>query len=222
MWEGTESAAVGFVLAGGQSRRMGSDKALVEFGGRPLIGHAVAILKAAGLSVSIAGARAENRAALECYGPVISDTEPGLGPLGGICAALRSTGARFGVFLPVDVPLMPSSLIAYLVRHAQITGTLVTLASVNDSPQTFPAVASRDTLPLLEAELGKGRRGCLAGFQTAAAALGQRICSLPAEVLVQSGQVAHPDGLPVVRWFLNINAAVDLRMASWLRSSRVS
>ena len=83
--------AAGFVLAGGQSSRMGSDKALVEFGGRPLIAHAVGILRTAGLSVSIAGARAEIRASLESYAPVIPDAEAGRGPLGGICAALKST-----------------------------------------------------------------------------------------------------------------------------------
>lgn len=221
-WEGTVPAAMGFVLAGGQSSRMGSEKALVEFGGRPLIAHAVGILKAAGLPVSIAGARPETRADLEAYAPVIPDAEAGLGPLGGICAALKSSAAPYSVFLPVDVPLMPPSLIAFLVHHALITGTFVTLASVNSSPQTFPAVISRDTLPLLEVELRNGRLGCLAGFQTVAAELGQRVWSLPAEVLVQSGQIAHPDALPVVRWFLNINAASDLRMASSLRSSRVS
>ena len=103
--------AAGFVLAGGQSRRMGTEKSLLDFGGRPLIAHAVGILAAAGLPVSIAGAHAEARSRLEPYAPLIPDTEPGLGPLGGICTALASTTAAYGVFLPVDVPLLPGSLI---------------------------------------------------------------------------------------------------------------
>ncbi len=37
--------ASGFVLAGGQSSRMGRDKALLTFAGQPLIAHALAILR---------------------------------------------------------------------------------------------------------------------------------------------------------------------------------
>src|SRR5262249_15063317 len=100
--------AVGLVLAGGQPRRMGTDKALVEFGGRPLVAHAVGILEAVGLKVFIAGARADARSRLASYAPVIPDREEGLGPLGGICSAFASTSAAWGVFLPVDIPLLPS------------------------------------------------------------------------------------------------------------------
>ena len=117
---------------------------------------------------------------------------------------------------------MPTSLIEYLLRHAKVTGSFVTLSSVNGLAQTFPAVIRRDALPVLERELGEGRRGCLAAFETVAAERGQRVGALPAEVLVQSGQIAHPDALPAVRWFLNINAATDLRLASSVRTSRVS
>jgi len=49
--------SAGFVLAGGLSSRMGTDKALVEFDGQPMICRAIEILRAAGLPVSIAGAR---------------------------------------------------------------------------------------------------------------------------------------------------------------------
>lgn len=208
--------ASGFVLAGGQSSRMGTDKALVEFEGRPLIAHAAGILSGAGLPVFIAGARGEACSRMEAYAPVIPDREPGLGPLGGICTALASTQAAYAVFLPVDVPLLPSSLLVYLLRQARIRGSAIALASVNGFPQTFPAVIDRQALPLLENEVRNGRLGCLAAFRAASLALEEELSIVAAEVLVQSGQASHPQALPVVRWFFNCNAPRDLRLASSL------
>jgi molybdenum cofactor guanylyltransferase len=198
--------AAGFVLAGGLSSRMGADKALVDFEGQPMIQRAIDALREAGLPVSIAGARSP----LESFAPVIPDAESGLGPLGGICSVFRSTATRHAVFLPVDLPRMPSSLIVFLLEYAQTTGRAVTLVTVNAFPETFPVVLDRETLPTLEQQLAAGRRGCFAAFQRAAAAMGQSVALLPVELLVQSGLVTHPDALPAARWFLNVNRPDDL------------
>jgi len=198
--------AAGFVLAGGESRRMGRDKALVELAGCPLIEHALGILHEAGLTASIAGSRAR----LEKFAPMIEDPEPGLGPLAGICAALASAAARYSVFLSIDAPLIPSSLVAHLLHHARVTGQAVTLASVSGFAQTFPAVLDRAILPALLIELAAGRRGCYAAFETAAAAAGQIVSIVAAELLAQCGQAERKDALPPARWFLNVNTPGDL------------
>ena len=212
---------VGFVLAGGESRRMGADKTLVPFAGRTLVEQAVQILRDAGLAVWIAGARLP----LESFAPVVQDASPGLGPLSGICAALEATTARLAVFLPVDQPLTPACLIELLVRHAEITGRAVTVSSVNGFAQTFPAVVDRRALPALRGELDVGRGGCFAGFQAAAASLGESVAVIPVEMAVQAGQLEHPNGLSASRWFLNVNTRSELAQAeaslnrvSWLDS----
>ena len=207
----------GFVLAGGQSRRMGRDKALTLFGGRPLVEIALESLRAAGLQASIAGARSE----LGGFASVIEDSELDQGPLVGICAAMRSTLAERAVFISVDLPLLPASLIACLLGHARITGRAVTVASVNGFAQTFPAILDRAVLPFLEQTLHSGGRGCYATFREAATAMGQPVSVLPAEVLAQTGQADHPCALPPVWWFLNVNSPVDLaRAESILRASK--
>jgi molybdopterin-guanine dinucleotide biosynthesis protein A len=188
---------------------MGQDKALVQFAGQPLVAHALAVLHRADLAASIAGARSP----LEVFASVVEDRSPNRGPLGGICAALASTSARWAVFLPVDLPLLPASLVAYLLRHARTTGRVVTLASINGFAQTFPAVIDRAALPTLQAELESGRGGCYSSFQAAAARLAQPITVLPVELLLQAGQIVHPSGLPATRWFLNLNTPADLRRA---------
>lgn len=209
----SEPDATGFVLAGGRSSRMGTDKALLEFNGRPLIAHAMGVLKDAGLPVVIAGARPEACRQLESYAPVVPDFETELGPLGGICAALAVSTTEYAVILPVDLPLLPSCLVARLLLHARITEAAVTLAAVNGLPQTFPAVLSRQILPTLQENIHQRRLGCLAAFRTAGGH-GRSLSAVSAEVLVQSGQISHPYGIPVIRWFLNLNDKQDLRRAS--------
>jgi molybdopterin-guanine dinucleotide biosynthesis protein A len=204
------SLAAAFVLAGGQSRRMGHDKALLQLAGQPLIAHAITLLQIAGLSPEIAGARSD----LSRFAPVIPDSNPDLGPLSGICNALESTSARFSIFIPVDLPLLPPSLIAYLLFHAEIAASAVTLPSIRGVANPFPAVLDRSTLPILKSELKAGRRGCLAAFRAVETALGRPITSIPVELLTQSGQASHPLGLPAAFWFLNINTAADLERAS--------
>ncbi len=201
--------AAGFVLAGGDSRRMGTDKALVEFAGRPLVERALAILRQAGLEARVAGARSP----LDGFAPIVEDAEAGRGPLSGICAAIGAMTARRAVFVPVDLPLLPASLIGLLMSHARITGRMVTVSSVNGFAQTFPAVVDREALPALRKELEGGRRGCLAGFQTAAASRDEAVSVVPVELAVQTGQVAHPEGLPAARWFQNVNSQAELRRA---------
>lgn len=217
-----ETDAAGFVLAGGQSRRMGRDKALLSFGGRPLIAHALDLLREACLPAAIAGSDQAANSALATYAPIVPDPQPGLGPLAGICTALKAASTRFVVILPIDLPLLPTSLVAYLLHHARITGCAVTVPSVNGFAQTFPVVLERSALPALRAQLQSGKLGCFSAFQAAAESVGQHIAVVPVEMLAQSGQIAHPFGLAPVRWFLNVNTPQDLGRAELLSSRAIA
>jgi molybdenum cofactor guanylyltransferase len=206
--------AMGFVLAGGQSSRMGADKALVRFGGQTFVERAVSILRAAGLEVAVAGARS----VLDAYVPVIHDASPDQGPLSGVCAALAQTTPEWSVFLPVDMPFVPASLLNCMLRNAIITVRGATLLSVSGFPQTFPAVLHRAVLPSLTNSLQLGSRSCYRAFATAAEALGPPMAVLPVEMLAAAGQVVHPGGSPAGRWLININTPADLEGAgSFLR-----
>ncbi|HKF46925.1 MAG TPA: molybdenum cofactor guanylyltransferase [Terracidiphilus sp.] len=213
---GVEPDAEGFVLAGGESRRMGRDKALAALDGRPLVERALEVLRAAGLRARIAGARSE----LGQYAPVVPDEFPEAGPLGGVCTALKHAEAEWAVFLPVDLPLMAPALIEYLMKDAQITGRGVTLASVNGFAQTFPTVVRRDALEELAGELLAGRLGCFAAFERA----GTHVVA--AEMAAQAGQAADERGWPAHRWFWNANSPEELARIETLlltaRAARVS
>ena len=202
-----EHDAAGFVLAGGESTRMGRDKALLPFAGRPLIEHALSILSEAGLPLRIAGARSRSLAE---FAPIVEDAGPGLGPLAGICSAMAATPSHYAVFLPVDLPLLPPSLVVYLLHQARMTGQVVTVPTINGFAQTFPAVLHRSALTHLKGELTAGRNGCFSAFQASASAHGQSLRCIAVELLAQSGHVAHPFGLPPSLWFMNLNSQADL------------
>jgi molybdopterin-guanine dinucleotide biosynthesis protein A len=164
----------------------------------------------------------QENGALASFAPIVEDPQPGFGPLAGICAALAAVVTRYVVFLPVDLPLLPSSLIAYMLHHAQITGLAVTVPAVNGFSQTFPVVLDRSVLPALENDLHSGQRGCFSAFQAAAHSLGQPIASVAVELLVQSGQITHPLGLAAAQWFLNVNTPQDLHRAEVLMAQVIA
>ncbi|MFN7176632.1 MAG: molybdenum cofactor guanylyltransferase [Thermaurantiacus sp.] len=95
------------MLAGGRSRRFGADKALHEVDGKPLIGHVAAALAPQVELLMVSGR--------EWGGlPVLDDMPgPGLGPLGGLAAALcHANGQSFDAVLtaPCDTLGLPADL----------------------------------------------------------------------------------------------------------------
>ena len=193
---------------------MGQDKALIPLAGKPLIHHALDILRNAGLDPKIAGARSD----FSSFAPTFRDdpAASGKGPLSGICTALASGTADLSVFLPVDMPLLPPSLITCLLHHATLTDSAVTLVSVSAFVQTFPVVIRREALSQLQANLLSAHRNCLGAFREASRTLSRPFTVLPVELLIQAGQVAHPGNFAAATWFLNLNSADDLARAEAL------
>lgn len=98
---------MGVVLAGGLSSRMGRDKALLQWKGRPLIEHLIATLQAAGISeVKVSGERPDYRG--------VADPLPHIGPIGGIAGIAASCGDSELLIVPVDMPRLQPALLRRL------------------------------------------------------------------------------------------------------------
>ena len=162
-FEPTPLEVGGYVLAGGQSSRMGRDKALLLLAGRPLVQHAATKLGRICREVSILSAMPE----LAAFGRLVPDVHPGCGPLGGMEAALLDTRFDWNLFLPVDVPFLPS---AYLngwlewsfgpesLTRTRVRAAQVMFWTVDERPHPTVALLHRAIASHLTAALERGER----------------------------------------------------------------
>lgn len=101
------------VLAGGQSRRMGRDKALLPLGDQTLIERVLAAARPLACPGLIVGDPTTH----SHFGwPVLSDHHPGRGPLGGLYTALSTTAAPV-LLLACDLPFLTPVFLRYLVSR---------------------------------------------------------------------------------------------------------
>jgi molybdenum cofactor guanylyltransferase len=105
----------GFILAGGESSRMGRDKALLELGGVPLIQRTARLVESVAGTPTVIG----NTEAYRSFGlRLIGDDWPGAGPLGGIATALRASDAPWSLVVACDLPYLTREWLDYLVARA--------------------------------------------------------------------------------------------------------
>jgi molybdopterin-guanine dinucleotide biosynthesis protein A len=150
-----EQNRAGFVLAGGKSIRMGSDKAFLEIEGRTLLDRALSVMTPVCDPVKIVGDPV--RFAKYDSQMVIADRFPGCGPLGGIHAALTHSSSELNLMLAVDMPFVSSELLSFLFAEAEDNGAVVNVPRVNEALQPLCAVYRRDFAAVAEDALRTGK-----------------------------------------------------------------
>lgn len=141
-----------FVLVGGRSSRMGSDKALLSFRNQTLLARAVQTAGAVVGKVVIVGPR-ERYAA---YGEVVEDVYAGCGPLGGIHAALSASETELNLVISVDMPLMTAQFLRWLLEQAGESDDLIAVPDALGGQQPLCAVYRRPVRLLAEQALKDG------------------------------------------------------------------
>ena len=114
----------GFILTGGRSTRMGSDKALLPWRERTVIEHLSLLVASVAGSSTLVG---HPERYLHLGLPALADLRPGLGPLSGLETALASTSAEWNLVLSCDIPEVTRQLLESLFSHAAASGAAVTL-----------------------------------------------------------------------------------------------
>jgi molybdopterin-guanine dinucleotide biosynthesis protein A len=136
---------------------MGTDKAFVDVGGRPLVTVVAGALREAGAAEVLAVGGDEARlAALGLR--AVPDDHPGEGPLGGIVTALRRAQAGIVVVLACDLPWASAAAVRAVVRAVEGADVAVA-AGEGGRPEPLHAAWRRAAcLPALEAAFAAGER----------------------------------------------------------------
>jgi molybdopterin-guanine dinucleotide biosynthesis protein A len=136
----------GVILAGGQSSRMGENKALMALGGVRLIDRVVGVLREVFDELLMVTNTPEVYADVEV--PMVGDVFPGKGSLGGIYSAIYHVTTPYCFAVACDMPFLNASLIRYLV--AQRAGYDVVMPDIQGDMQPLHAVYGKACLqPIL-------------------------------------------------------------------------
>jgi molybdopterin-guanine dinucleotide biosynthesis protein A len=133
--------AEGFILAGGASSRMGTDKARLTLGGRTFTERIAAALGAIAPKISVVSARAGS-ATLNL--PVIEDIYRDCGALGGLHAALSACRAPWAAVVSCDLPFVTGELFTRLgeLRTADTGAAAIVPRQADGRPQPLCALYS--------------------------------------------------------------------------------
>jgi molybdopterin-guanine dinucleotide biosynthesis protein A len=195
----TRDSISGIVLAGGQSRRLGRDKAVEPLQGQPLIQRVVNRVRQVSRETVIVVADQDRGDALPLDKEVriALDIYPGKGSLGGIFSGLSAAQEEWGVVVACDMPFLNLDLLRYLVSLREDVDAVVPV--LEGRPEPTHSLYSRACLPHIEARL-KANDLKISGFFDEV-----RVKYVPEEDIARF----DPDCLS----FFNINSPTDLDKA---------
>jgi molybdopterin-guanine dinucleotide biosynthesis protein A len=151
-----------FVLAGGASRRMGRDKALLELGGLPMVLRTVRLVEPHVTSVAVVAP--EGRYA-ELGVPLIADRWPGAGPLGGIATALCASVEDWNLILGCDLPFLTQEWIAWLISRVPGSPAHAVVPESRKGLEPLAAIYHRSCGEALAAAIDRGVRRVSEGLR---------------------------------------------------------
>ena len=184
------------VLAGGDNRRMGVDKALLPVDGTTLVAHVADIVGAVCTRTVVVSSRPETLqdAGLPAGVEVLVDEVPGYGPLGGIVTALAAAQDEWVLVVAADMPSIRPELIRLLWELREGADAVVPLTSKGAEP--LLALYSKDCLEPAREYLASGLRRPLGLVERV------RVARVPEERLREAD--------PGLESFANINEPEDL------------
>ena len=150
--------SAGIVLAGGESRRMGTSKAWLDWHGTTLLEHVVGVVaRAVDGPVVVVSAVGQDLPPLPANVPVAEDARAGVGPLQGIATGLAALAglAEVAYVSSTDAPLLHPAFIRRLLAGLE-PDTEIVLPHARGHRQPLAAVYLTALAPRIDALLDEG------------------------------------------------------------------
>jgi len=138
------SDVTGYILAGGQSKRMGIDKKWIRIGHHSLIECTFNLLNRALRQPPIVVSNEKEKNFPSTW-EIISDKVAGKGPLGGLVSLLEHCRSEWALVLAVDLPYLTSKEIDLLLTFTRNGYEVITLSDSGD-PEPIVALYNKSTL----------------------------------------------------------------------------
>jgi len=181
------------LLAGGEARRMGKDKATLLFRGKPLWQIQLELLRKLGPAEIFVSARRD-----PLWRPAnvrfVADDPPSRGPLSGLAAALTRMRAKHLLALAIDMPFITENYLTFLC--SQIEPGRGVLPKIDNRAEPLAAIYPQEALANVQSALS----GKDFSLQTVT---GRLVAAGKLQVMPVTSQER--------KLFLNLNELADLR-----------
>jgi len=150
----------GIILAGGESSRMGTNKALLQYRGLTFIQQIINTMRPLVDQVIIIGRPEEYREFdIKC----IDDIFPDSGPVAGIHTGLESSSTTYNLVLSCDIPLITEQILKELIENIDESNDVVMVES-NGQPHPLIAIYHKQCKDLFEELLDRGEKRLLSAL----------------------------------------------------------
>jgi molybdopterin-guanine dinucleotide biosynthesis protein A len=186
--------ATGILLAGGKSRRMGTDKGLVLLNEKPLYSYALSVLEHCCSEILIAGSSGK---LYNTSYQVVMDVYAEQGPAAGIHAALQAATNQICIVLSVDLPFVDPILLNHMLNN------------LGDSMAVAPVHADGKVEPLCAVY----HKSCIPAFEKALTLDHNKILDILNSVNFKQLHLFNENENVLNKAFTNINTPEDLAQA---------
>ncbi|UCC64300.1 MAG: molybdenum cofactor guanylyltransferase [Anaerolineae bacterium] len=185
----------GLILAGGQSRRMGANKAFLRVGGRPIIERVIEQVALVSQEILLLTNAPDEYAHLGY--PTVPDVFPDQGSLIGIYSGLKAASHPLALVVACDMPFLDASLLRYMISLAP--GHDAVVPRTEQGVEPLHALYSQACLPAMEGLLQRNDLKVIAFYSQV------RVRYVEQEEI----ETLDPQHLS----FFNVNSPADLQWA---------